>query len=151
MRRIGMTDEALPYPDLKRADLIRSVFKPSSLEKAARAISEATEFQSRVYVERTGSWYRWSLVHPGGPYPLLRVTALFLRMDHHHLVIGFKTLENGLCVLSDPERPAEPDAWQVLQFEGKESFEAVQDMVLAALGVPGAEADRHPQREDGRL
>jgi hypothetical protein len=134
MRRVAMPDEDMPHPDPKRAELFRSVFEPSSLEEVVRAISEATEFQFRVYVERTGSWYRWSLVHPGGPYPLLRIAALFLRMDHHHLVIGFKTLENGLCVLSDPERSAEPDASEVLQFEANEPIEAIRDRILDVLG-----------------
>jgi len=136
MRRVAMPAEALRHPDPKRADLIRTVFEPSGLEQVARAISEATEFQPRIYVERTGSWYRWSLVHPGGPYPLLRITARFLQMDYHHLAIGFKTLGNGLCALSrDPEHATEPEAWAVLDFDGKESVEAVQNRILRLLGV----------------
>lgn len=40
------------------------------------AVSVATEFQTSVNVERLGDRYRWSLIHRGGPYPLLRITAM---------------------------------------------------------------------------
>jgi hypothetical protein len=57
-------------------------------------------------------------------------------MDYQSLLIGFRTLENGLCVLSrDPVNDTKPEAWEVIHFEeGKESVEAVQKKILGALG-----------------
>ena len=77
-------------PDPERARLIRSVFEPSPLEDVARAISVATEKETQLYVERVGDLWRWSLVHGGGPYPLLRVTARFLKMDYTAIYIGYQ-------------------------------------------------------------
>ncbi len=73
-------------PDPTRQRLLRSVFEASPLESVAEAVSAATEDERRIYVERIGSRWRWSLTHAGGSYPLLRVTARFLRVDHapHH-------------------------------------------------------------------
>ena len=64
--------------DPERAELIRSVFRPSSLEEVAESISVATEKFHDIYVERRGDQYRWSFATKGGPYRLLRITARFL-------------------------------------------------------------------------
>src|SRR5690242_11772379 len=92
--------------DPVRQRLFHSVTKPSPLESVAEAVLIATEVERRVYVERMGSSWRWSLSHPGGAYPLLRITARFLRVDHRHITVGFRTVADGVCVLCpDPGEP----------------------------------------------
>ena len=65
----------------ERVALIRSTREWSSLEEVALAVSVASESERRIYVERRSDLYRWSLAHPGGGYPILRITARFLRVD----------------------------------------------------------------------
>jgi hypothetical protein len=96
-------------PDAERAQLIRSVFEPSPLEDVALAMSVATEKEGQLYVERFGDLWRWSLVHGGGPYPLLRVTARFLKVDYTAILIGHRQIEGGLSVLTrDTEEVIQP-------------------------------------------
>ena len=106
-------------PDPERAQLIRSVFEPSPLEAVASAVSVATEKETHLYVEWIGDLWRWSLVHGGGPYPLLRVTARFLKVDYTAIFIGHRQIEGGLSVLTrDPEEVIEPNSWAVITFDG---------------------------------
>ncbi len=112
-----MTDYG-DQPDPQRVRLYLCIFVPSSLNSVAEAVSVATADETRVYVERIGTGYRWSLTHPGGAYPLLRTTARFLRIDYHCLVIGFRSVADGVYVLcSDPDSDKDPDSWSVLDFD----------------------------------
>jgi hypothetical protein len=114
--------EGVRVPNPVRARCIRSAFDPSALEDVAFAVSEATQFQSRVYVERQEGLWRWSLVHGGGPYPLHRITAVYLQMDYQAIFVGFRTLPDGLAILTkDPDAPWEPDDWAILEFDGPTS------------------------------
>src|SRR5271165_3797516 len=98
----AMTDDE-NQPDPERRRLLRSIFDPSSLDEVAEAVAAATEDENRIYVERIGSAYRWSLTDPGGMYPLLRITARFLRIDYHSLVIGFRRITDDVFILAgDP-------------------------------------------------
>lgn len=109
--------EGVTTPDPKRAELIRSVFRPSSLEEIAEAISAASEEHQDIYVERTGGQWRWSFATKGGPYPLLRTTARYLQMDYCSLVgVGSREVRGGWCV-QIVHSDTEPDAWAVLRFE----------------------------------
>jgi len=64
-------------------------------------------------VERRSDHYRWSLAHPGGGYPILRITARFLHVDHSRIVVGFRTLSNGIALMcDDPKIVQEADVWQ---------------------------------------
>ena len=106
-------------PDPERQGLLRSVFEPSSLDAVAEAVSVATEDEREIYVERIGDLWRWSLTTSGGSYPLLRIAARFLRADHHRIMIAFRTLPDGHCVLcEDPAKVVKPDAWAVVDFDG---------------------------------
>ena len=125
-------------PDPARQRLFRSVIEPSSLESVAEAVSVATEDERRIYVERAGSGWRWSLTHPGGPYPLLRITARFLRVDHRQITVGFRTAADGVCVLcADPDEPVSADAWAVIDFDGATSPTVVKERILQAFGSNG--------------
>jgi hypothetical protein len=105
-----------PAPEL--AELSHSIFEPSPLEEVAHAVFVASERASEVYVERFGDRYRWSLVHKGGAYPLLRVTAAFLQMDYHALAIGHRSVPGGYTALAEyPEEEPAPDASAVLALQ----------------------------------
>jgi len=135
-----MTVDDGDKPDPERQRLARSIFVPSSLEQVAEAVSAATDHETRIYVERIGDAYRWSLTHPGGMYPLLRITARFLRIDYHRIIIGFRAVANGVYVLAeDPGSDKSPDACAVIEFAGPAAQADVRDRILEAL------ADEQPQ------
>ena len=128
-----MTDACGSF-DSERERQLRSVYEPSSLDEVAEAVSVATEDEKRIYVERIGNSYRWSLTHPGGMYPLLRVTARFLRVDYHRIVIGFRAVAECVYVLcEDPAEPVEPDAWSVIDFDGPAEPADVAERIARAL------------------
>jgi hypothetical protein len=110
--------EQKEFLDPTQGRSIRSCFEWSPVGVVARAISQATEDERSVYAERLGSEYRWSLVHPGSAYPLLRITARYLRIDYTKMFIGFRTLDNGPAILWD-ERADQtpPDRWEILAFD----------------------------------
>ena len=111
--------EDAPTPIFKRSQLIKSCVDWSTIETVAMAVSVATEFQSQVYVERLGDPYRWSLVHRGGPYPLLRITAKYLQVDYHSIMVGCREVGDGWSGLNGNEtEPLGPDVWAVLTFDG---------------------------------
>jgi hypothetical protein len=121
-------------PDPARQRLVRSIFEPSSLEEVAEAVAVATEGETRLYVERFGKTYRWSLTHPGGAYPLLRISARFLRVDYHRIFIGLREVADSVYVLcKDIDNVEEPDAWAVLDFDGPTAPAEVKQRIVAAL------------------
>jgi hypothetical protein len=129
-----MTDVDPDRPDAHRLELLRSVFQPSSLDDVADAVSVASEHEHRIYVERVDGGYRWSLTHPGGGYPLLRITARFLRVDYTRVAVGFRTVADGVCVLSDdPGEATRPEAWAVVEFDGPTLPETVAESIHVAL------------------
>jgi hypothetical protein len=74
-----------------------------------------TEGERDIYVERSRGQYRWSLCSSGGSYPLLGITARFLKVDYRLAFIGFCTVPGDWCILvKDPAARVEPDAWAVL-------------------------------------
>ncbi len=111
--------EGVPTPILKRSQLIKSSRDWSTIETVALAVSVATEFETKVYVERLGDRYRWSLIHRGGPYPLLRITARYLKVDYHSIIVGYRQVGVGWSGLNGNETESlEPDAWAILSFDG---------------------------------
>lgn len=130
--------EGVTRPDPERERLTRSVFRPSSLEEVAEAVSVATEKFHDIYVERRGDQYRWSFATKGGPYPLLRITARFLEMDPCSLVgVGSRVVGNGWCVQIVDETDTEPDARAVLRFDEPTSPDQVGVRILIELGNDG--------------
>jgi hypothetical protein len=108
--------EGVTRPEPERERLARSVFRWSPLEQVAEAVSVATDKFHDVYVERRGDQYRWSLATKGGPYPLLRITARFLKLDPYSLVSGYRQVAGGWFVQL-VEDDTEPDASVVLTFD----------------------------------
>jgi hypothetical protein len=118
----------------RRAQLILSTRDWSPLPDVAEAVSVATECETAIYAERLGSRYRWSLVHRGGPYPLLRITARFLQVDYQRIIIGFRPVGDGFsALLPDEDEPAQPDVHTVLLFDGPTPADEVEARILSAL------------------
>ncbi len=81
------------------------IVRPSPIGEVVDAVESYTSSDGgAVYVERFGDGYRWSPATRGGPYPLLRVLARFLRCEHTELTVGFVTID-GWCVVGDPDEP----------------------------------------------
>ena len=119
--------------DPERVRLSRSWFRPAALEDVAEAISVATEWEKRVYVERVSDEYegwRWSLQHRGGPYPLLRITARYLKADYWLWVLCDG--RGDASVLTQPDDPNAPIEWWYIDFDGPTTPELVELAVLEA-------------------
>jgi hypothetical protein len=129
-----MYPEQSREPDPERHRLALSIFEPSSLHKVAGAVAAATEDEKQVYVERVGDAWRWSLIHPEGPDPLLRTTARFLRTDYRHLSLGCRTVAEGIYVLCEDTLGANPDAWAILEFESPAQAAEVKERIWKAFG-----------------
>ena len=135
------------YRDPERVELSRSIFEPSSLGTVAEAISVATEDEQFVYVERIGNAWRWSLTHQGGPYPLLRISARFLHMDYHDLIIGCRYPAEGVCVLTGgPGSDLHPAAWAVIEFDGPTEPQEVRKRIWQSF-KPGGTASAWQQAD----
>ena len=129
-----MTGINAERPDPYRLELLRRVFEPSCLDDVAEAVAVATEYERHVYVERVEGGYRWSLTHPGGSYPLLRITARFLRTDYTHLAVAFRTLTDDTYVLcADPQEQTTPKAWAILDFDRPTSPDTTSERIQLAL------------------
>ena len=129
-----MANSPADRPDAHRLELFRSVFEPSSLDEVAQAVAVASEDERSIYVERVDGGYRWSLTHAGGGYPLLRTTARFLRVDYTRIMVGFRTVTDGVCVVcSEPAEPMNPESWAVVEFDGATSADVVGARIQVAL------------------
>jgi hypothetical protein len=130
-----MQDGVTDRPDAERVQLLQSALHPSTLDDVARAVAVATETEKKVYVERTGDAYRWSLTHSGGPYPLLRITARFLRVDYTRVVVPCRSVAPGVSVLMrDPDDVEPPEQWAVIEFDGPTSADSVGTRIVEAVG-----------------
>ncbi len=119
-----------------RVALIQSNRTWSSLEEVALAVSVASATERRLYVERRADRFRWGLVHTGGAYPLLRITARFLGVDHYRIVVGFRTLPDGSALLcEDPDQVDEPDEWAILDLPLSIPADATAELIAATITV----------------
>ena len=117
----------------------------ASLAVISQEVSRASAVTPLHYVERRADVYRWSPAHRGGPYPLLRVTAKLLGVDHRELVLPFRGLPktapgfgadgfwDGLCIVAASEHATPPDAWTVLELEQPVTQASIQKRLAAAL------------------
>ena len=132
-----MTARRREQPDAHRLALLRSVFHPTTLDNVADAIAVATQYARRIYIERVSGGYRWSPTHSGGSYPLLRITARFLDVDHHRFAIAFRTVSDGICILcQDPEHPSPAEQWAVIDFDEPVEAPVVRQRIAQALAYP---------------
>jgi hypothetical protein len=114
---------------------LESTRRWSSLDEVAEAVAAAREAGSRqVYVEVRGDRFRWSTVGNEGGYPLLRVTARFLGVDHRRISVGFRTLDDGIAILcEDPGRVEAPDRWSLLALPDPITSSVARSLIVAAL------------------
>jgi hypothetical protein len=132
-----MTDheERGSLPDPARQDLLRSAFVSSSFDSVVEAVSVASQQCRMLYVDRDSDGWRWSPATRGGGYPLLRITARFLRCDHYRIIVGFRTMENGVCVLMGERDERRVDlVWAVLEVDGPMSSEIAAERIREVLG-----------------
>lgn len=139
-------------PTEDRERLAHAIKSSAPLDLVAEGIAAATEHTPLLaYVERRGELYRWSPAHRGGPYPLMRITARFLQMDHHGLVLPFRALTEdtprasgfgrdgiwkGVCIIAGAEdEQGPPDAWTVLEFDAPQTAAVVRERILGALAT----------------
>jgi len=125
--------ESGTWPDPERLRLIRYATHPSPLDSVAEAVSVASERHRTLYVERECEGWRWSLTAQGGPYPLLRITAQFLRCDHRRVAVPFRTLDSGLCILCRPDEGARDVSWAVLELDAPVSLGEAAKRIFEAL------------------
>jgi hypothetical protein len=118
-----------------RVALIQSTRSWSPLETVADAVAVASTNRYLIYVERRSDLYRWSLAHPGGSYPLLRITARFLGVDYQRIAIGFRTLPDGTSIIcKDPAAVEQPDQWALLDLPNAVSPEVAVQVIRDEIG-----------------
>jgi hypothetical protein len=101
--------------DPDRVDHAVAILRPSTLDDVSSALVEyASSGGTAAYVERVGDRYRWSPATRGGPYPLLRVLARFLRCEHTELTMRFRILDDHWCVVGHSDGP-DADDYVVLE------------------------------------
>jgi len=94
----------------------------------------ATETEKQIYAERFGNLWRWSLVHARGPYPLLRISARFLKMDYAAIYIGYRQVDALGVSTRDPDEVINPDGWAVLTFAEPEPEDRVVVQMVEVVG-----------------
>jgi len=108
-----------------RIGLLESAFAFSVLETVCEAVEAAMTIDPELLIERRGDRYRWSFVTKDGAFALLDKAAQFLGIDQSHLLVGFRTLDDGTCVLHDD----------------RVGFESSDDSALITFKVPSTEAE----------
>ena len=71
---------------------------------------------------------------PRRQLPATPITAVFLRVDHTRIAVGFRTVTDGMYILcADLHEPTRTNAWAVIDFEGSTSPEAARERIQLAL------------------
>jgi len=105
----------------------------SPLDDVVAAVVDAATDQRRVYVERLGDQYRWSIV-AGSGYPLHRTVAAYLGVDYKRIYIGFRTVDDDLCIVcEDPAKVEVPDAWVAFDLDESLGSADVRRLISAQL------------------
>ncbi len=147
-------------PNPERVSLAQGINHATTIDIVAKGIALAIPFTPLIYVERRGAAYRWSPAHRGGPYPLMRITAKFLQMDHGSLVLPFRALDqggqpgfgrdgfwDGVCIVrTDDDESGPADEWTLLEFDApataSATASAIRARILKLLAVPTKEDTR---------
>lgn len=117
----------------ERAKFVKAMVRASDLADVAAGIAEAAKNTSVFYVERVDGGWRWSLAHRGGAYPLLRVAARFLGVDHTRLVVGFRTIDGCAVASLDPYLAVQPNEWTLIEVDHPVSADEVELRILRKL------------------
>jgi hypothetical protein len=111
--------------DSARIGLLESAFAFSALETVCEAVKAAMTVDPELLIERRDDRYRWSFATKDGAYALLDKAAKFLGIDQLHLLVGFRTLDDGTCVLHDD----------------RVGFEPSDDSALITFKIPSTESE----------
>ena len=92
-----------------------------------------------LLIERRGDRYRWSFVTKDGAFALLDKAAKFLGIDQSHLLVGFRTLDDGTCVLHDDRVGFEPsDDSALITFKIPSTESEIADQIREQLSPNGS-------------
>ena len=92
-------------PDVaRRASAIRQWSEPADVIDAIVSATEA--YDLTVWVGASEHGWRWSPATKGGPYPLLRMVARYLNLDHRQLLVGAIASGDGWTI-ADGDGPAD--------------------------------------------
>ncbi len=129
---VGVVPSSQP---VEKLHLWESVQRVSSLRAVAEAVAVAIRTAPLIYVERWATGWRWSLAHCGGPYPLLRITAVFLEIPYQEVVLGYDTTPDGCSYVRASERTragGSPQGWGLLAFEQPVAAREARARILGA-------------------
>jgi hypothetical protein len=133
-----MTVSSDTPPESNRIGLLASAFAFSPLEIVCEAVVVATEIDPEILIERREDRYRWSFVSKEGAFALLDKVARFLGIDQSHLLVGFRTLDDGTSVLHDDRVEFEPaDDSALISFRVPSTDSEVASQIRERLPVPG--------------
>jgi hypothetical protein len=117
-----------------RVALLESAFQFSPIEAVCEAVVTAVTIDAEILIERRGDCYRWSFASKNDIFALLDKAARFLGIHEAHLLVGFRTLEDGTYVLHDDRVGFEPcDEWALITFAVPSTAAEVADQIKARL------------------
>jgi hypothetical protein len=126
-------------PEPSRIGPLESAFAFSPLGVVCAAVVLATEIDPELFIERQGDRYRWSFASRDGAFALLEKAARFLRIDQSQLLVGFRTLDDGTCVLLDDRVGFEPsDEAALITFKVPSTESEIADQITARFSVQDA-------------
>jgi hypothetical protein len=127
-------DDLSRAPERPGSSTVQQPTTRNALDEVSEAVPVATEVERRVYVERMSQGWRWSLTHRGSGYPMLRITARFLLVEHYRIMVPFRMLETGDFIwMPEDGRPLQPEAWAILDFDGPATRDEVQARIVQCL------------------
>lgn len=136
--------------EARRRKLAGTMMEPSRLGDVVDAIATfGSRPHAKVYVERRGSGYRWSVAHRGGPYPLLREVARFLDVEPHAIIVPCAAVDGWTIVAPEGPRMPRASAWAFITASADRRAIAKAIEGLARYSV--ASGSRRKTRARGRL
>ncbi|MGD0742037.1 MAG: hypothetical protein ABSA31_01930 [Acidimicrobiales bacterium] len=127
-----MTTSSETPSEPTRVGLLESAFTFSPLEAVCEAVVEASTVDPQILIERRGDRYRWSFATKRDVFSLLDKAAAFLGIDQAHLLVGFRTLDDGTYVLHDDRVGFEPsDDWELITFAVPSTRAEVEERIRA--------------------
>ncbi len=116
-------------PTEERRALFRSSVELRPLDEVVEAVGDAVKSVDRnIYIERSGTLFRWSFATRGGPYPLLRLVCGFLDIPHYWVLVSSATVAEW-CVTANRD-DGQPDVWTVLDVQAETSAQGMRTMIL---------------------
>ena len=117
-----------------RVALLESAFQFSPIEAVCEAVVTAVTIDAEILIERRGDRYRWSFASKNDIFALLDKAAKFLGIHEAHLLVGFRTLDDGTYVLHDDRVGFEPcDEWALITFAVPSTAAEVAEQIRARL------------------